>query len=207
MDEYPTESIRAVVERLTLLPGIGKKTALRLALHLLKLPEAQAQGLGQAIGELQQRTRRCVRCHNLSDAELCHVCSNPRREQGTICVVEESRELLAIERTGQYRGLYHVLGGLISPMDGIGPEALHIESLLQRAALPETQEVIFALPASMEGETTAFYLARQLGGLQVELSNIARGIPLGSDLEYTDELTLARSLQNRTAYHSGMEND
>jgi recombination protein RecR len=199
--EYPSRSIQAVVDEFARLPGIGRKTALRLALHLLKGTDAHAERLGQAITALRQNTRRCTTCNHLTDAERCIVCLNPRRDAHLVCVVEETQDLLAIEKTGHYHGTYHVLGGIISPMEGIGPSQLAIEGLLARAALGLT-EIIFALPATMEGETTTFYIARRLEGLPIHLSNLARGIPVGGELEFADELTLSRSIQARTPYHN-----
>jgi recombination protein RecR len=200
--EYPSQSIQTAVEQLSKLPGIGKKTALRLALHLLKAPESDAVQLGTAIVDLRRNTRRCTECGNLTDGERCNICTSTRRNRSMICVVEEARDLLALEKTGQYNGLYHVLGGVINPMEGVGPGNLNIDTLLQRLEKGECKEVIMALSSTMEGETTAFYLYKKLAGLPVTLTNIARGIPMGSELEFTDELTLGRSLQQRTTYHN-----
>lgn len=200
--EYPSQSIQTAVEQLSKLPGIGRKTALRLALHLLKAPESDAVQLGTAIVDLRRNTKRCTECGNLTDGTVCNVCSSPRRNRGTICVVEETRDLLAMEKTGQYNGLYHVLGGVINPMEGIGPGNLNIERLLERVQGGTCTEVIMALSSTMEGETTAFFLYKKLAGLPVTLTNIARGIPMGGELEFTDELTLGRSLQQRTVYHN-----
>ena len=198
--EYPSKSLENLIEALNRLPGIGRKTAFRLALHLLRAPAAETRALSQAIGQLQETTHYCTTCGNLADTTQCRICANPRRHTGVICVVAEPQDLLAIERTGQFGGLYHVLGGVIDPLAGIGPEALRVAPLLERAALPETTELIFALSTSLEAETTAFYLARKLEGYPITLSYIARGIPVGSELEYTDELTLARSLLQRIPY-------
>jgi recombination protein RecR len=201
--DYPSRSLETLIEALNRLPGIGRKTAFRLALHLLRAPEADNRVLGQAIAELQANTQYCATCGHLADSPLCRICANPRRHTGVICVVAEPQDLLAIERTGEYNGLYHVLGGVISPLEGIGPEQLRIQPLLTRAAAPETTEIIFALSTSLEADTTAFYLARKLAGLPLRLSHLARGIPVGSELEYTDELTLARSLLQRLPYGAG----
>jgi len=201
--EYPSRYMEQAVEALSELPGVGRKTALRLALFLLQAPPETAERLAGAIQELQAHTRRCLNCHNICDdeAEQCAICRNPKRDEALICVVGDLPDVLAIEKTGQYTGRYHVLGGLISPMDGIGPDQLSISRLIERVrALPNDTEVMLALSASMDGETTAFYLARQLQPFGVKLSSLARGIPMGSDLEYTDEITLARSIRQRTAY-------
>lgn len=204
--ELPSQSIEDAVSALSTLPGIGRKTALRLALHLLKTPTEKVEELSTALVKLRRDTRRCSTCYNICDAghTHCAICRNTRRDPHTICVVAELQDLLAIEKTGQYRGRYHILGGLIDPMNGVSPGELHIEALLERlqssAAPEQPTEVILALPGSMEGETTAFYLARKLQPFGVALSHIARGIPMSSELEYTDELTIARSLQQRTAY-------
>lgn len=200
--EYPSQSIQIAVEQLSRLPGIGKKTALRLALHLLKSPESDAVMLGTAIVDLRRNTRRCTDCGNLTDTDLCNICTSSRRNRALICVVEEAQDVLAIEKTGQYFGLYHVLGGIINPMEGIGPSDLNIEKLISRIESGTCTEIILALSSTMEGETTAFYLGKRLAAFSVTISNIARGIPMGSDLEYTDELTLGRSMQQRTLYQS-----
>jgi recombination protein RecR len=200
--EYPSKSIEHAVEALSRLPGIGKKTALRLALHILRAPSEQAEELGEAILNLRRNTQQCAVCGNIADEERCAVCKNPRRDQGLICVVGDVQDLIAIERSGQYTGVYHVLGGLISPLEGIGPEDLNMNSLLERARQPETYELILALNASMEGETTGFYISRQLQNTAVRLSSIARGIPMGGELEFTDDLTIARALQQRMHYNN-----
>ncbi len=200
--DYPSQTIQQAVEALSRLPGIGKKTALRLALHILKGTQADADALGHAVADLRRNTRRCTRCGNLTDAELCGICLSPRRNAAVICVVEDARDIMALERTAQYQGLYHVLGGLISPMDGIGPSQLSIEPLLTRVSAGSCTEVILALSATLEGDQTAFYLARRLSQLASapSLTHIARGIPVGGELEFADELTLARSLVQRTPY-------
>lgn len=198
--QYSSESIDNVVEAFSKLPGIGKRSALRLALYLLKCPEQEAQRLAQAILELRAKIRRCRQCFTLTDQELCSVCSNPKRNSALICVVSELEDVLAIEKTQQYSGVYHVLGGLISPLAGIGPAQLTIAPLIERAKAAE--EIILALSASIEGETTAFYIAKQMQGLSLRITSLARGIPIGSELQYADEITLARSLQNRIVYNS-----
>lgn len=200
--DYPSLTLQAAVDALARLPGIGKKTALRLALHVLKRGQPEADALGNALIALRRDTRRCRHCHNICDNDTCSICTNPRRNPQVMCVVEELQDLLAIERTGQYNGLYHVLGGIINPMAGIGPDQLHIDDLVQRLQKGSCQELVFALRATLEGETTAFYIAKKLQGLPVRLTHIARGIPVGSELEFTDELTLARSILQRTAYHN-----
>jgi recombination protein RecR len=198
--EYPSKLVEQAVEAFASLPGIGRKTALRLTLHLLKQSPDYTRYFTDALAGMRAGIRRCSNCGNLCDAEICSICASPRRDRGQICVVAEVQDVLAIEKTGHYNGLYHVLDGLISPLEGISPDDLRVPRLLERARFPETREVIFALSSSMEGETTAFYLARQLAGLPVQVSSLARGIPMGSELEYTDELTIARSLQQRTHY-------
>jgi len=198
--EYPTESIRQVVEALTKLPGVGRKTGMRLALHLLSCPEADAIQLGEAVLHLRRTIAYCSVCHNLSDAAICAICADRARADDELCVVADIRDLIALERTHQYRGRYHVLGGVINPLAGIGPHQLNIEALVERVRGGAFAEVIFALNSTVEGETTAFYIARKLRGFGVRLSHLSRGIPVGSELEYADEATLARSLQLRTPY-------
>ena len=196
--EYPSKSIEEVVNELSSLPGIGKKTALRLALHILKKSEEEADRLGSSIIELRKNIRYCQTCFNISDDETCNICSNPRRNEKLLCVVEDTKDVIALESTHQFNGLYHVLGGLINPLAGIGPSQLNIESLPERIKAREVEEVIFAFSANIEGDTTAFYISRKLSPLGVRVSSIARGIPVGLDLEFTDEVTLARSIINRT---------
>ncbi len=200
--EFPSKRIAKAVEELTRLPGIGPKTALRLALYLLRVPEQQAVALGQSLIDLRTHTRSCRRCFNVSDEELCRICANPSRREETVCLVADLRDLLAIERAGMFRGLYHVLGGLISPLDGIGPDRLQIDSLLVRLAREPVEELILALGSSPEADTTAFYVARRVEAERptVRLSHLARGLPAGAELEYADELTLAQSFQLRTPY-------
>ncbi|MFN0203351.1 MAG: recombination mediator RecR [Bacteroidia bacterium] len=196
--EFPSKIIEQAIQELSSLPGIGRKTALRLALHILKQSEENATRLGEAIISLRKDIRYCKSCHNLSDDDTCNICNHPRRDKQTICVVEDTKDVIAIESTHQYNGVYHVLGGVINPMQGIGPSQLQIDSLLERVKVAEAKEVIFAFSANIEGDTTAFYVSKKLQPLGVKVSSIARGIPIGLDLEYTDELTLARSLLNRT---------
>jgi recombination protein RecR len=197
--EFPSKVIEDGVNELSRLPGIGKKTALRLALFILKGSETDAESLGNAIIALRKGIQYCQNCGNISDEATCKICSSHRRNQRLICVVEDCKDVIAIENTGQYNGTYHVLNGIIHPMQGLGPGDLNIEGLMRRLSEGETDEVIFALPSSMEGDMTSFYIARKLEGMDVRVSSIARGIPVGSDLEFADEITLARSLMNRTA--------
>ena len=184
------------------LPGVGRKTALRLVLHLLKQSSEDVERFGNAFITLRNEVKYCEVCHTLSDAERCTICSNPRRDHTTVCVVETIREVLSIENTQQYNGVYHVLGGIISPMDGIGPHDLTIDRLVQRVAGGAVKEVILALSTTMEGETTCFYLYKKLCEYPVPITTIARGVGFGDELEYTDELTLGRSIKNRQPFHA-----
>ena len=186
------------------LPGIGRKTALRLVLHLLNQDSSDVRSFGQAFVELKDNVQFCTTCHNISDATLCAVCSSYKRETGTICVVEDMRNVIAIENTQQYRGVYHVLGGIISPMDGIGPSELTIESLVKRVKQGEIKEVIMALSTTIEGDTTNFYIFKRLSEFNIDITTIARGVAIGDDLEYTDEITLGRSILNRMPYHNSL---
>ncbi len=198
---FPSKLIEEAVIEISKLPGIGKKSALRLALHLLKRDESQTQLLADALTKMRTKTTFCKKCHNISDDELCLICSSPRRDAAVLCIVEDTRDVLAIENTAQYRGLYHILGGIISPLMGIGPNDLNIESLIKRVEQePEIQEIILALSPTMEGDTTAFYLQKRLKPFNKKISTIARGIPIGGDLEYADEVTLGRSITSRIAY-------
>lgn len=198
---FPSKLIEEAVIEISKLPGIGKKSALRLALHLLKRDESQTQLLADALTKMRTKTTFCRKCHNISDDELCLICSSPRRDASVLCIVEDTRDVLAIENTAQYRGLYHILGGIISPLAGIGPNDLNIESLIKRVEQePEIQEIILALSPTMEGDTTAFYLQKRLKSFNKKISTIARGIPIGGDLEYADEVTLGRSITSRIAY-------
>lgn len=198
---FPSKLIEEAVIEISRLPGIGKKSALRLALHLLKRDESQTQLLAEALINLRTKTTFCRKCHNISDAELCLICSSPRRDAAVLCIVEDTRDVLAIENTAQYRGLYHILGGIISPLMGIGPNDLNIDSLIKRVEQEtDIQEIILALSPTMEGDTTAFYLQKRLKPFNKKISTIARGIPIGGDLEYADEVTLGRSITSRIAY-------
>ncbi|RIW16365.1 recombination protein RecR [Algoriphagus lacus] len=197
---FPSKLIEDAVTEISRLPGIGKKTALRLALHLLKQNEAVTEALALSITRMREEIRYCKNCHTISDQELCSICQSHRRDHSIICVVEDIRDVLAIENTNQYTGLYHVLGGVISPIQGIGPEELKIESLLDRVSKGEVREIILALSATMEGDTTSFYLSKKLKESGVKVSTIARGIPVGGELEFTDEVTLGRSILTRINY-------
>jgi recombination protein RecR len=200
--EYPSKLIEDAVNEVARLPGIGKKTALRLVLHLVKENEAKTFSLTEALNKLRANIRFCKTCHNISDDEECFICSSHRRDRSIICVVEESQDVMAIENTSQYSGLYHVLGGVISPMNGVGPSELKIESLALRLAQAngEVKEVILALSPTMEGDTTSFYINKKLRDFPIKISSIARGIPVGGDLEFTDEITLGRSITGRTLF-------
>lgn len=197
---FPSKLIENAVTEISRLPGIGKKTALRLALHLLKQPEVISEALSVSILEMRQNTKYCQSCHNISDQDICSICESHRRDRSLICVVEDIRDVLAIENTNQFQGLYHVLGGVISPIQGIGPDNLTIESLISRIAKGEAKEVILALSATMEGDTTSFYLSKRLKESGVKVTTIARGIPVGGELEFTDEVTLGRSILTRINY-------
>ena len=192
--------LQRAVEEFSKLPGIGEKTAMRLVLHLLRQEQTAVDTFGNSVIQLRQNVRFCKICHNISDTEICPICSNPRRDASTICVVEDIQDVMAIENTQQYRGVYHVLGGVISPMDGVGPGDLYIDSLVERAANEEVKEIILALNPTMEGDTTNFYLYRRLAPLNVKVSVIARGVAQNDELQYTDEITLGRSIVNRTAF-------
>lgn len=201
---FPSKLIEDAVTEISRLPGIGKKTALRLALFLLKQPEVNTEALSLALTRMRSEIKYCSTCFNISDATECSICKNPKRDTGAICVVEDIRDVLAIENTNQFQGKYHVLGGVISPLQGIGPEELTIESLLDRVKNTTSEEpikeIILALSATMEGDTTSFYLAKRLKEYGIQVSTIARGIPVGGELEYTDEVTLGRSIMTRINY-------
>jgi recombination protein RecR len=199
---FPSKLIEDAVNEVSKLPGIGRKTALRLVLHLLKQEEKSTRDLALALTELRSKINYCNTCHNISDESVCNICSSHKRDKGIICVVEDTPDVLAIENTAQYQGMYHVLGGVISPVDGIGPTDLKIESLLKRIPGSEVKEVILALSPTMEGDTTAFYITKKLKDFNIRVSTIARGIPVGGELEYTDEITLGRSILSRTTYEA-----
>lgn len=197
---FASTLLENAVNEFSKLPGIGRKTALRLILHILRQDEQAADNFGNAIIRLRHDIRYCRVCHNISDTDVCNICSDPTRDPATICVVENVREVMAVEATGQFKGLYHVLGGVISPMDGIGPADLEIDSLVARVAAGGIKEVILALSATMEGDTTNFYIFRKLAPYDVRITMIARGVSVGDELEYTDEITLGRSILNRTPF-------
>lgn len=199
--EFESTLLENCVTEISRLPGIGRKTALRLALHLLRQDPGAANALGNAIIEMRKGITYCRVCHNISETELCPVCADQRRDSSTICVVETVKDVMILENTGQYGGLYHVLGGVISPMDGVSPDQLQIDSLVARVAAGGVKEVILALGATMEGDTTGYYIFRKLAPYpDVTVTQLARGVALGNEIEYTDELTLGRSLQNRTLF-------
>lgn len=198
--EFASTLLETAVTELSRLPGIGRKTALRLALHLLRQEERAGVALGEAIINMRRGVKYCTVCHNISETDVCGVCADPSRDTSTVCVVESVKDVMLFEATGQYRGLYHVLGGLISPMDGISPSDLEIASLVKRAEQGDVKEIILALSATMEGETTNFYIFRKLGSLPVKITQLARGVAVGNEIEYTDEITLGRSLLNRTPF-------
>lgn len=200
ISNYPSKVLERAVGELAKLPGVGRKTALRLALHLLRTPAGEAEQLANAILDMRANVCYCSRCHNISDTPTCALCADPRRDQTKICVVENIRDVLIIESTREFRGLYHVLGGLVSPMEGIGPSELEIDSLVKRVAEENTQEVILALSPTMEGDTTGFYIFRRLEDSVAKVTVLARGVAVGGDLEYTDELTLGRSITQRIPF-------
>lgn len=195
---YPSELLEKAVCEFSKLPGIGRKTSLRLILHLLRQPKEDVAELASALLKVRNEVKYCKVCHNISDNEICPICSDGRRDTTTVCVVENIRDVMAVENTQQYNGLYHVLGGIISPMDGMGPNDLEIDSLVKRVEGGDIKEVILALSSTMEGDTTNFYISRKLAGKGVTISVIARGISVGDELEYTDEVTLGRAILNRT---------
>ncbi|RZF61857.1 recombination mediator RecR [Sphingobacterium corticibacterium] len=197
---FSSRLLEQAVEEFGRLPGIGKKTALRLVLHLLKQSNSDVNRFTHSIDQLKEQIRYCKTCFNISDHEVCEICSSVKRDHETICVVEDTRDVMAIENTNQYQGVYHVLGGLISPMDGVGPSDLKIEALMERLKKGEVREIILALSATMEGDTTIFYLYRKLKDFDVQISTIARGIAFGGELEYVDEITLGRSIATRVPY-------
>lgn len=202
MQQYPSQLLERAVEAFSQLPGVGRKTALRLVLHLLRQSTEDVDSFADAVIRVKHDVKYCKVCHNISDNEVCSICSNPRRDGSVVCVVENIQDVMAIENTQQFHGLYHVLGGIISPMDGIGPHDLEIESLVERVEEGTVKEIILALASTMEGDTTNFYISRKLKDTGVKLSVIARGISVGDELEYTDEVTLGRSILNRTPFES-----
>ena len=205
--QYPSQLLERAVEEFSKLPGIGRKTALRLVLHLLRQDTEDVERFADAVSRMKHEVKYCRVCHNISDSDLCPICANPQRDATLICVVENVRDVLAVENTGQFNGLYHVLGGIISPMDGIGPSDLEIDSLVSRVAEGGVKEVILALSSTMEGDTTNFYIFRKLVPYDVRISVIARGIAVGDELEYADEVTLGRSILNRTPFQRTKDED
>lgn len=205
--QYPSQLLERAVEEFSKLPGIGRKTALRLVLYLLRQDTEDVERFADAVSRMKHEVKYCRVCHNISDSDLCPICANPQRDATLICVVENVRDVLAVENTGQFNGLYHVLGGIISPMDGIGPSNLEIDSLVSRVAEGGVKEVILALSSTMEGDTTNFYIFRKLVPYDVRISVIARGIAVGDELEYADEVTLGRSILNRTPFQKTKDED
>lgn len=201
LQQYPSALLEKSVGEFAKLPGIGRKTALRLVLHLLRQPTHEVEGFADAVARMRREVKYCSVCHNISDTEVCPICADTKRDASLVCVVENIQDVLAVENTQQYHGLYHVLGGVISPVDGMGPSDLQIDSLVERVAKGGVEEVILALGSTMEGDTTNFYISRRLEPYDVELSVLARGISVGDELEYTDEVTLGRSILNRTPFN------
>lgn len=205
--EFSSKLLEKAVNEMAQLPGIGKRTALRLVLHLLKQPAEQTAFLSEALLLMRNEIKTCVSCHNISDVEVCEICANEKRNHRLICVVEDVRDVMAIENTGQFKGIYHVLGGKISPIDGIGPGQLTIASLVEKVRLGKVTEIIFALSSTMEGDTTNFYIYKQIKDFDVKTSAIARGISVGDELEYADEVTLGRSIVNRIPFENTMKSN
>ncbi|MFA8433682.1 MAG: recombination mediator RecR [Marinifilaceae bacterium] len=202
---FPSKLLENAVNEFAKLPGIGRKTALRLVLHMLKQEKEDVHLFGNTLIQLRDEIKHCKSCHNISDTELCDICANPKRDHETICVVENIRDVMSVENTQQYQGIYHVLGGIISPMDGIGPGDLNIDPLVKKVSEGEVQEVILALSTTMEGDTTNFYLYRKLHQYDITITTIARGVSIGDELEYTDEVTLGRSIANRTPFDQNLK--
>ena len=203
--EFSSKLIEQAVGHFATLPGVGKKSALRYVLHLIKQDEQDVANFAEILRALKHDLKYCKNCHNISDNDICEVCANPVRNKQLVCVVQDYRDVMAIENTGLYKGVYHVLGGLISPMEGIGPSNLTIDSLVTKVSTQEVKEVILALNATMEGETTSFFIFKKLAQFQITLSAIARGIAVGDELEYTDEVTLGRSIVNRIPYNNSLK--
>jgi recombination protein RecR len=205
--EFSSKLLEKAVNEMSQLPGIGKRTALRLVLHLLKQPKEQTSFLAQAITSMREEIKYCLSCHNISDSNLCEICANKSRNHSVVCVVEDIRDVMAIENTGQFRGIYHVLGGKISPIDGVGPSQLNITSLVEKVKLGAVSEIIFALSSTMEGDTTNFYIYKQIADSGIILSTIARGISVGDELEYADEVTLGRSILHRVPFENSLKSN
>jgi recombination protein RecR len=204
--EFSSKLLEKAVNEMAQLPGIGKRTALRLVLHLLKQPVEQTLYLSQALTTMREEVKFCKNCHNICDVEVCEICSNTSRNHNIICVVEDIRDVMAIENTNQYKGIYHVLGGKISPIEGVGPSQLNINTLVEKAQTRKVEEIIFALSSTMEGDTTNFYLYKQLKNFELKTSTIARGIAVGDELEYADEVTLGRSIVQRVPFENSLKN-
>jgi recombination protein RecR len=204
LQQYPSKLLEAAVNEFARLPGVGRKTALRLVLHLLRLPVSDVDRFGNAFIRLRNEIRYCSNCFNISETEICTICSDPRRDQETVMVVEDIRDVMAVENTAQYKGVYHILGGILNPMDGIGPGQLNIQQLMHRAESGQILEIIMALSTTMEGDTTVFYLYRKLKPFDLRITTIARGVAIGGELEYADEVTLGRSILNRTPYENAL---
>lgn len=205
--EFSSKLLEKAVYEMSQLPGIGKRTALRLVLHLLKQPKEQTGFLSQALTNMREDIKFCQSCHNISDVEICEICANSKRDKALICVVEDIRDVMAIENTGQFRGIYHVLGGKISPIDGVGPSQLNIPTLVEKVKTGTIRELIFALSSTMEGDTTNFYIYRQIKDVEIITSTIARGISVGDELEYADEVTLGRSILHRVPFENSFKNN
>lgn len=204
--QYPSKLLESAVDQFSRLPGIGRKTALRLVLHLLRQPNADVEKFVRSISTFRNEIKTCRECHNMSDTEVCHICSNPRRNASVLCVVENVKDVMSIENTGQFTGLYFVLGGLISPMEGIGPADLNIGALVNKIAEGNVKEVILALSATMEGDTTNFYIFKKLNSFPIEVTTIARGVAFGNEIENADEVTLGRAITNRVKFESILSN-
>lgn len=205
--EFSSKLLEKAVNEMAQLPGIGKRTALRLVLHLLKQPNEQTHFLSQALTSMRDDIKFCKNCHNISDVDVCEICSNAARNHKIICVVEDVRDVMAIENTNQFKGIYHVLGGKISPIDGVGPSQLNINSLVEKVKLGSIEEIIFALNSTMEGDTTNFYIFKQIKDCNIKTSTIARGIAVGDELEYADEVTLGRSILQRVPFENSLKNN
>lgn len=203
--EFSSKLLQEAVDQVSFLPGIGKRTALRLVLHLLNQDQEVTTDLAKALLDLKVKIKRCKNCHNISDNDVCDICANPKRDQSIVCIVEDIRDIMAIENTEQYRGVYHVLNGKINPIEGIGPNDLTIESLIAKAKEGEIKEIIFALSSTMEGDTTNFYIYRQLEKFDIKTSTIARGISVGDELEFADEVTLGRSIVHRIPFENSLK--
>ncbi len=201
MNDYSSKLLESAVSEISRLPGIGKKTALRLALHILKEDSIYAENLGNAIIRLREEIKFCNKCNNISDSEICEICANHKRDENTICVVEDIRDVLAVEKTVQFNGLYHVLSGIINPIEGIGPNDINVAHLVRRINEEDIKEIILALPATVEGDTTNYYIYKLVKGFDIKVTSIARGVAIGDELEYTDEITLGRSILNRLPFN------